>query len=53
MRGIFVAAGPAFRQGVHVDAFESVHVYNMLARVLGATPAQNDGDPAIAARLLR
>ena len=53
MRGIFVAAGPAFRQGAHVEAFESVHVYNALARALGATPARNDGDPAIAARLLR
>ena len=31
MHGIFVAAGPAFRQGVTVPAFENVHIYNALA----------------------
>jgi predicted AlkP superfamily pyrophosphatase or phosphodiesterase len=53
MRGLFVAAGPAFKHGVTVPAFENVHVYNALARVLGITPASNDGNPAIARRLLR
>jgi predicted AlkP superfamily pyrophosphatase or phosphodiesterase len=53
MRGIFVAAGPAFRRGVTVPAFENVHVYNALAAILGVTPAANDGDPAIARLLLR
>ena len=53
MRGIFVAAGPAFRAGAVVPPFENVHVYNALALALGVTPPQNDGDPAIARRLLR
>jgi predicted AlkP superfamily pyrophosphatase or phosphodiesterase len=53
MRGLFVAAGPAFRQGVTVPAFENVHIYNALTAILGVTPARNDGDPAIARRLLR
>lgn len=53
MRGVFVAAGPAFRRGVTVPAFENVHVYNALAQALGVTPARNDGDPAIARALLR
>jgi predicted AlkP superfamily pyrophosphatase or phosphodiesterase len=53
MRGIFVAAGPAFKAGVTVPAFENVHVYNALVAALGLTPAPNDGDPAIARRLLR
>lgn len=52
MRAIFVAAGPAFKQGVTVPAFENIHIYNALARILGVTPAPNDGDPAIAQRLL-
>ncbi|HEY8548417.1 MAG TPA: ectonucleotide pyrophosphatase/phosphodiesterase [Vicinamibacterales bacterium] len=52
MHGLFVAAGPAFRRGATVPAFESVHVYNVLARILGVTPAPNDGDPAIAEQLL-
>jgi predicted AlkP superfamily pyrophosphatase or phosphodiesterase len=53
MRGLFVAAGPRFKVGVTVPAFENVHVYNVLAMVLGITPASNDGDPAVAASFLR
>lgn len=53
MHGVFVAAGPAFRSGVSVPAFENVHVYNALAAALGLTPAPNDGDPAVARSLLR
>jgi predicted AlkP superfamily pyrophosphatase or phosphodiesterase len=53
MRAIFVAAGPAFRQGVRVPAFRNIHLYNALARILGVQPAANDGDPAIARSLLR
>ncbi len=53
MRGLFVAAGPAFRQGVVVKPFESVSIYNVLARILGVTPAPNDGDPRVVRRLLR
>lgn len=52
MRGLFVAAGPAFRRGVTVRAFENVHIYHALARILGVTPARNDGDPAVARSLL-
>lgn len=43
MHGLFIAAGPQFRQGVTVPAFENVHLYEMMARVLGLTPAPNDG----------
>jgi predicted AlkP superfamily pyrophosphatase or phosphodiesterase len=54
MRGILVAAGPAFRNdGAVVPAFENVHVYNMLAMVLGVRPSSNDGDPAVVRPLLR
>ena len=53
MHAIFVAAGPAFKQGVTVRAFENVHVYDALARILGVPTVKNDGDPAIARRLLR
>lgn len=53
MRTAFVAAGPAFREGVVVKPFESVSVYNVLARVLGLTPAPNDGDPKVVKRVLR
>jgi hypothetical protein len=53
MHGIFVAAGPGFRRGATVPAFENIHVYNALASVLGVVPLDNDGDPAIARQLLQ
>jgi predicted AlkP superfamily pyrophosphatase or phosphodiesterase len=53
MRGIFIAAGPAFKQGVTVPAFDNVHIYNALAMVMRLTPSPNDGDPQVARRLLR
>ncbi len=53
MRGIFVAAGPAFKRGVSVPPFENVSVYNVLAAVLGVEPAPNDGDPALVRSLLQ
>ena len=53
MRGIFVAAGPGFRQRVTVPPFGNVHIYNALAHILGIPPAPNDGDPAVARSLLR
>jgi predicted AlkP superfamily pyrophosphatase or phosphodiesterase len=53
MHGLFVASGPAFKTGVVVPAFENVDIYGVLARVLGVVPAPNDGDPRMAARLLR
>ena len=43
MRGIFVARGPAFRRGVRVPAFRNIHIYPLLARVLGITPVETDG----------
>jgi predicted AlkP superfamily pyrophosphatase or phosphodiesterase len=53
MRGIFVASGPAFRVGARVPAFESVHVHHIVAMAMGAPPAANDGNPAVAQRVLR
>ena len=43
MRALFIAAGPAFRQGAVVEPFSSLHVYELLCRVLGIRPAANDG----------
>jgi predicted AlkP superfamily pyrophosphatase or phosphodiesterase len=53
MQGLFVAAGPAFKQGVTVPAFENVHLYDAFARILGVPAARNDGSPAVTRRLLR
>ena len=46
MRALFVARGPAFRQGVEIPAFDNVDVYPLLARLLGVAPGSNDGDIA-------
>jgi hypothetical protein len=53
MHGLFIAAGPAFREGVKAPRFENVHVYELMCRVLGITPVVNDGDPAVTAAFLR
>jgi predicted AlkP superfamily pyrophosphatase or phosphodiesterase len=47
MHGLFVAAGPGIRRGAVVPAFESVHVYELMCRLLGLKPAKNDGDPGM------
>jgi len=43
MHGLFIAAGSQFRQGVTIPPFENIHLYEMMARVLGLNPAPNDG----------
>jgi predicted AlkP superfamily pyrophosphatase or phosphodiesterase len=53
MHGLFVAAGPAVRSGVVVEAFENVHVYELLCRLLGVIPAENQGDPAVSRAVAR
>ena len=53
MRAFFIAHGPAFREGVQLDGFDNVDVYPLLARLLGVTPADNDGDPSTLLPALR
>ncbi len=40
MRAVFVAAGPSFRRGATLPAFDNVDVYPLLAKLLGVTPAR-------------
>ncbi len=52
MRAIFIAHGSAFKKGAVIEPFENVHVYNVMTRILGLTPALNDGnDTAVTAAL--
>jgi len=53
MQGVFIGAGPRFRAGQVVKAFESIHLYNLMCAVMGITPSTNDGDPAVIKDLLR
>ena len=43
MHAIFIAHGPAFARQLEVPGFSNVHVYALLAHVLGVEPAPNDG----------
>ncbi|XP_036852736.1 ectonucleotide pyrophosphatase/phosphodiesterase family member 7 [Manis javanica] len=43
MKTIFRAVGPSFKRGLEVEPFESVHVYELMCRLLGIVPEANDG----------
>lgn len=53
MRGLFIAHGPAFRQGVQIPEVENIHIYNLLCAVLKLKPAQNDGDDRLVKTALK
>ncbi len=53
MRALFIARGPAFRSGVTVPAFTNVHLYALMAHILGLQPAPNDGTLDSVRTLLR
>lgn len=48
MRAIFIAHGSAFKKGAVIEPFENVQVYSMMTRILGLSPAPNDGNDAVA-----
>jgi predicted AlkP superfamily pyrophosphatase or phosphodiesterase len=43
MRALFIARGPAFARGAVVPPFQNIHIYDLVAHILGLTPAANDG----------
>ena len=53
MHAIFYAAGPAFKKNVKLSQLENVDVYNIVCRILGIKPSPNDGDPAVAKRIVK
>lgn len=52
MQGIFIACGPAFRTGVTVAAFQNIHIYELICRILNLSPAENDGNLDVVRSLL-
>jgi len=44
MQGIFIAAGPSFREGARVSAFRNVNVYLLVMKALGLPAVEGDGD---------
>lgn len=53
MQGIFMAMGPRFVRGEAIAAFENVHLYPLLAHLLGLDPAPVDGRLDVLAPVLR
>ena len=53
MHALFVAAGPGVREGLLVEPFENVHIYDFLCGLLKLNPAKNDGDPGVTRGFLR
>jgi predicted AlkP superfamily pyrophosphatase or phosphodiesterase len=47
MRAIFIGHGAAFKKGNIIEPFENIHVYNVMTRILGLTPAPNDGNDTV------
>lgn len=44
MGATFIAYGPAFKKGFVAEPFSNVEVYNVMCKILGLTPAKNDGN---------
>lgn len=44
IHAIFYASGPAFKQNYLHPSFQNVHIYPLLAQLLGIIPAKSDGD---------
>jgi predicted AlkP superfamily pyrophosphatase or phosphodiesterase len=44
MRATFIAQGAAFKKATVVEPFENIQIYNLMCKILGLTPAKNDGD---------
>ena len=44
MQATFIAHGAAFKKGFIAEPFENIQVYNLMCKILGLQPANNDGD---------
>lgn len=53
MGATFVGYGPAFKRGYVAEPFANVEVYNVMCKILGLTPAKNDGNIANVRGMLR
>jgi len=54
MQAVFYAWGPAFKEGLTISSFENVHVYPLLAKILGLSFSHKiDGDIKVLAPILK
>jgi predicted AlkP superfamily pyrophosphatase or phosphodiesterase len=52
MHGIFIGRGPRLQAGLLAPTMDNVHLYGLMAEILGVRPAEHDGDPAVWGALL-
>ncbi|KAF2363587.1 DNA/RNA non-specific endonuclease [Trinorchestia longiramus] len=43
MNALFLAYGPAFKNGLEVEAFQNIELYNLMCLLTDSTPAPNNG----------
>jgi predicted AlkP superfamily pyrophosphatase or phosphodiesterase len=54
MRATFYAWGPAFKENLVIEPFENVHIYPLIANILGLNiTGKIDGKPAVLQHILR
>jgi predicted AlkP superfamily pyrophosphatase or phosphodiesterase len=53
MAALFIAAGPSFKTPLSIARFDNVHLYPLLARLIGMEPQPHDGDAATLDPILR
>ncbi|MBX7151824.1 ectonucleotide pyrophosphatase/phosphodiesterase [bacterium] len=53
MQGIFIAHGPEIEKNKTIEPFANIHIYNLMAHLLGLTSAPNDGSIDVIRPILR
>ena len=52
MRGIFYAFGPNIKANVTIPAFQNIHIYPLMAEILGLPLPAIDGNPEVLKSIL-
>ena len=53
MRGIFYAVGPNIKSGKQIPAFENIHIYPFIAKILGLTTPKVDGSLKVLENIIK
>jgi len=53
MRGIFYAKGPQIKEGLVIPAFQNIHIYPLMAKILGLKPPAVDGQEKVLKKIYR
>lgn len=53
LQALFVASGPVFKQDLIVKPFQNIELYNLMSRIVGVEPADNNGTTNSLLHLLR